>query len=329
MILGTNGDEWVQKGLAADADVVRDTKGAWFEPNAYKRASLLWQLMLIADAFDLYERFILCLRVACKMKGPFPDAPEKGSQEAVYNIVDFPGIRVQSNHDFDVYVDVATIVMRMPVSGRKLPDQKLPCIEFRNSDGIVVRSIESNESSHLYESLIRVVGRDHRTPAVNPTASSLDTLGLYNTFVSFLETELHLSGPWPPPPCGGSDWDEYRFAAFPGIQMRDDTYTVAKIELWVLAGRNGPMGEIAFCCETGPAVFIAKGSDKQSLWSQLQQIIEVAPPAGWAALIERVGKVVDDLHVDPANAEASKTALLEIIRPFVQLLMRRSAIQAV
>jgi hypothetical protein len=39
--------------------------------------------------------------------------------------------------------------------------------------------------------------------------------------------------------------------------------------------------------------------------------------------------VVDDLHVDPANAEASKTALLEIIRPFVQLLMRRSAIQAV
>jgi hypothetical protein len=291
--------------------------------------------MLIADALDLYDQFFLCLRVACKIKGPLPAAPEKGSQEAVYNIVDFPGIRVHSQHDLDVYVDVATIVMRMPgvsgrkLPGRKLPGRKLPCIEFRNSEGIVVRSIESNETSDLYKNLIKVVVRDHRTPAVNPTASSLDTLGLYNAFVSFLETELHLSGPWPLPPCGGSDLDEYRFAAFPGIQMRDDTYTVAKIELWVLAGRNGPIGEIAFCCEAGPAVFIAKGSDKQSLWSQLRQLIEVAPPVGWSALVERVGKVVDDLHVDPANAEASKTALLDIIRPFVQLLMRRSVMQAV
>jgi hypothetical protein len=145
--------------------------------------------------------------------------------------------------------------------------------------------------------------------------------------VNFLKTRLHLSGPWPAPPAEGSDNDTYSFAAFPGIQMRNNTHEITRIVLTVpvASGRNEPKGFIEFCDAVGLPWFTAEGSEEQAWWSQLEELITsaVAPPVVCAELVKRVAKVVDEFDVHGADA-VEKAKLLGMSRSFLQLLTLRS-----
>jgi hypothetical protein len=117
--------------------------------------------MSILDTRDMYYQLVACLRVAYNMEGEWPSPPSEGSKYHEYNLADFPGIKIRSKYDSDVYVDVVKIVMRMP----GVEDKWLPCIEFRDSSGIVLRVVESNSTSNMFKGLKQVIARDHSTPA--------------------------------------------------------------------------------------------------------------------------------------------------------------------
>jgi hypothetical protein len=135
--------------------------------NVYKRAYFLWQLMAIVDTRDMYYQLVACLRVAYNMEDGWPPPPAEGSKYHEYNFADFPGIKIHSKDDFDVYVDVAKIVMRMP----GVSDKWLPRIEFCNRNGAVLRVVESNDTSHMFKDLRRVIAGDYSTPAMAPPSS--------------------------------------------------------------------------------------------------------------------------------------------------------------
>ena len=109
----------------------------------------------------MYDQLVACLRVVYNMEGEWPPPPAVGSTYCAYNFADFPGIKIRSTHDLDVYVDVAKIVMRMP----GVEDKWLPCIEFRDSSGTVLRVVKSDDTSHMFKGLKQVIARDHSTPA--------------------------------------------------------------------------------------------------------------------------------------------------------------------
>ena len=115
----------------------------------------------------MYDQLVACLRVVYQMKGEWPSPPAEGSKYHEYNLADFPGIKIRSKYDLDVYVDVVKIVMRMPGVG----DKWLPCIEFRDRSGTVLRVVESDDTSHMFKGLKQVIARDHRTPAMAPPSS--------------------------------------------------------------------------------------------------------------------------------------------------------------
>jgi hypothetical protein len=124
--------------------------------NAYKRG-VGWQLMAkIRDTCDMYDMFKAAL-ISRGMKptwdgGKWPSAPEAGSTHAVYQLVDFPGVRIQQS--VGVYLHaVSQIVLLMPaVSG-----QALPCIEFCASDRYVQYSVAASNVADMLEALNKVI----------------------------------------------------------------------------------------------------------------------------------------------------------------------------
>jgi hypothetical protein len=275
----------------------------------------------IVDVRTVYNALVTFLSNVHGMHGPWPDAPPTGAAYATYPFAQFVGIKMK-----DKGLNITLIRMRVFALSDTGSGVHTGCIEFCDVNGDALCIAEASDRGNMHRKLDAVITRDDS--ALPSAMSSLDTLGVYNAFVSFLATELRLSGLWPTPPDDGSDYDTYAFAAFPGIRMLDNTHNITSIVLRVPAasGRTEPKGFIDFCDAVGVPWFTAKGSDEQAWWSQLRELITsaVAPPVDWAELVKRVTKVVDEFDVHGDDAVTSKKELLEMIRSFLDVLIQKS-----
>jgi hypothetical protein len=139
--------------------------------------------MSINDTLDLYNVLVECLKSAYGMNGPWPLAPEMGSTRHVYNLADFPGIRIRSEQSWDAYVDIAKIVMRF--------EAPRSCIEFCDAAETVVRRVASKETLEMGKELRRVIAQNNN----NALHSNAELLDIVRSFVQLLALKSGARGP--------------------------------------------------------------------------------------------------------------------------------------
>ena len=155
----------------------------------------------------------------------------------------------------------------------------------------------------------------------------LDLDGVHAAFISFLETELKLTGPWPAPKYsslnlyGGGSLSTmvFPFEAFHGIKMKKNL-AVTQIEMCGYSEfRGGLKGCVNFRMADGCEVASASGLFVPGLHAELSLIIEKADPSitraapSWLEVVQQVVRVVEGAQSDDANA-GSRTRLLHIAR---------------
>jgi hypothetical protein len=139
--------------------------------------------MSINDTLDLYNVLVECLKSAYGMNGPWPLAPEMGSTRHVYNLADFPGIRIRSEKSWDAYVDIAKIVMRI--------EAPRPCIEFCDAAETVVRRAASKITLEMGNELRRAIAQNNN----NALHSNAELLDIVRSFVQLLALKSGARGP--------------------------------------------------------------------------------------------------------------------------------------
>jgi hypothetical protein len=174
------------------------------------------------EAIEVYQAFIAFLERDLKLQGPWPDPKRThfvhgGSSylEYKFNFNDFPGIRMRRG------MRVWTIEINGYCKGRtaKISDL-MPCINFvETGTEWGVGCVNGTDASELRRKL-------HEYIAVDDVLRVED---VQRAFISFLEDDLQLKGPWPQPTRREFGWHlrDYvglllRFDPLPGIQICDE-----------------------------------------------------------------------------------------------------------
>jgi hypothetical protein len=174
------------------------------------------------EAIEVYEAFIAFLERDLKLQGRWPrpklthfEYHGSWHPEYEFEFKAFPGIRMRDG------IWCGNIKMYGYRKGRTdgIPDL-LPCIRFYESGtGWNVGGVTGTNASELRRKL-------HEYIAVDDVLRMED---VHRVFISFLEDELKLPGPWPAPTrrefsWHGRDYDGLllRFSPLPGIKIRDE-----------------------------------------------------------------------------------------------------------